>query len=66
MSLKIQKLLSVSVQLSIEACNIIKQSFNNESVHKFKKGEDDFVTDVMLISIFIGGVLNSIDANKGI
>jgi hypothetical protein len=56
MSLKIQKLLSVSVQLSIEACNIIKQSFNNESVHKFKKGEDDFVTDVMLISIFIGGL----------
>jgi len=46
MSLQIQKLLSVSVQLSLEACNIIKQSVNNESVHKFKKGEDDFVTDV--------------------
>jgi hypothetical protein len=46
-TLNLRKLVSISTQLSYEACNIIKQSLTDTSCKKYMKGEDDPVTDVL-------------------
>lgn len=44
MSLCSRKFFSISVQLGIEACNIIKQYSIDKSMKRFEKGHDDHVT----------------------
>lgn len=46
MSLSAKKFLSVSVQLSLEACNIVKQYSVDKTMKKYQKGIDDHVTEV--------------------
>lgn len=36
--LNIRKLISVSLQLNIEACNIIRDSFTDKNLKKYNKG----------------------------
>ncbi len=49
MTLNLRKLLSVSTQLSFEACNIIRQNIQDHSYKQYMKGEDDPVTDVLAL-----------------
>ena len=46
MSLNLKKLLSVSTQLSLEACQVIRHSLIERSFKLYMKGDDDPVTDV--------------------
>ena len=46
MTYNLRKLLSISTQLSYEACQIIHQTLSDHSYKSFMKGEDDPVTDV--------------------
>ena len=47
MTLNLRKLLSISAQLSFEACTIIRKNLEQHSYKKYMKGEDDPVTDVI-------------------
>jgi len=49
MTLNLRKLISISTQLSFEACQIIKQSIGDQTCKQYMKGEDDPVTDVFLL-----------------
>lgn len=46
MTLNLRKLLSISTQLTFEACRIIHDSWTNHTYQSFFKGPDDLVTDV--------------------
>lgn len=46
MSLSARKFMSISLQLSLEACNIVKQYSVDKSMKKYQKGHDDHVTEV--------------------
>jgi len=39
--------MSISVQLSLEACNIVKQYSVDKSMKTYQKGHDDHVTEVI-------------------
>jgi hypothetical protein len=43
-SLVMNKFLSLSVKLGIEACQIIKDSYMNSNVKQYMKGKNDPVT----------------------
>jgi hypothetical protein len=40
--------LSVSLKLGIEACRIVKDSYNNKNVKQYLKAVDDPVTEVQI------------------
>ena len=44
MSLCARKFMSLSVQLSLEACNIVKEYSVDKNIKKYQKGFDDHVT----------------------
>lgn len=46
MSIKIGKLLSITVQLAREACFIVQESYMNKNLKKYLKEADDHVTEV--------------------
>ena len=50
MSLCARKFMSISVQLSLEACNIVKQYSVDKTMKKYQKGHDDHVTEVNYLS----------------
>ena len=51
MSIKISKLISISMQLAQEGCQIVKDSYLNKQVKTFQKAEDDPVTEVFFYHI---------------
>jgi|LakMenEpi03Aug12_release.lakeMendotaPanAssembly.Ray.scaffolds.fasta_scaffold5577250_1 hypothetical protein len=50
MSLCSRKFLSISLQLGMEACNIIKQFSIDKNLKKYEKAPDDHVTEVNILS----------------
>lgn len=65
MSLSARKFLSVSVQLSLEACNIVRQYSVDKNMKKYQKGIDDHVTEVTTFNKIQGRLQDTINANKG-
>ena len=58
MTYNLRKLLSISTQLSYEACQIIHKTLSDSSYKSFMKGEDDPVTDVFWVWLRLIGKYN--------